>query len=149
MRLLSQANIPLGLLGCQPSQSMFGFIRLLRQWKGRMAKLVAHSRARETSKISICPGIHITCTPTQGSIPFSITQSLKLYLPFHCSSKSAEKIQQPLLSFREVPLFTRFIKPIPSLSHSYQFRSKPGYTKQQIIGARHKTKCYGNKKRTG
>ena len=75
---------------------MFGFHRLLRQWKGRMANLVAHSRARDTSTRSICPRIHITCTPTQGSIPFSATQSLGLCLPFQCYSGGVEKKSNPL-----------------------------------------------------
>ena len=47
----------------QPIQYTIGFIRLLRQWKGRMTKLVAHSRAKDTSTRSIWPGIHITYIP--------------------------------------------------------------------------------------
>ena len=37
----------------QPSQYPIGFIRLVRLWKGRMTKLVAHSRARDTTTRSI------------------------------------------------------------------------------------------------
>ena len=131
IRLPKQANIPLGLSSCQPSQSTFGFIKLLSQWKGRMAKILAHSRARDTSTRSIWPGIHITCTQTQGSIPFSTTQSLGLYLPFQCSSGHEKKNHQPLLSFFEVPLFTRSSIPfsISSTPKScIQFRPKPGCT---------------------
>ena len=69
IRMPIQANIPLGLSGCQPSQSTFGFIRMLRQWKGRMDKLVAHSRARDTFKISIWPSIYNTYTPNTRKYP--------------------------------------------------------------------------------
>ena len=69
IRLPSQANIRLGLSRCQPSQTTFGFIRLLRQWKVRMAKVVAHSRARDTSTRSIWPGIHNTYTTTTRKHP--------------------------------------------------------------------------------
>ena len=69
IKLPSQANIQLGLSDCKPSQSTFVFIRLLRQWKGRMAKLVAHSRARDTSTRSIWSGIHNTYTPNTRKHP--------------------------------------------------------------------------------
>ena len=36
-----------------PSQYQIGTIRMLRQWKGRMTKLVAHSRSRDTFRRSI------------------------------------------------------------------------------------------------
>ena len=69
IRLPNQANIQLGLSGCHPSQSTFGFIRTLRKWKGRMAKLVAHSRTRDTSTRSIWLGIHNTYTPNTRKYP--------------------------------------------------------------------------------
>ena len=42
---------------------------MLRQWKGIMGKLVAYSGARDTSTISIYPGIHNTNTPNIGKHP--------------------------------------------------------------------------------
>ena len=73
-----------------------------------------------------------TC-PTQGSIPFSATQSLKLCLPFQCSSRCAKKKNQPPWSVCEVPFHTRFIKLILP-----QFHSKPVHTKTRDA---HTSKC--------
>ena len=55
-RTQGQANIP-------------WVYRLLRQWKGKMTKLVAHSRSRDTSTRSIWPGIHNTYTPNTRKNP--------------------------------------------------------------------------------
>ena len=81
----SQAKIQLGQQAT--IQSNLPWVnRLLRRWKGRKAKLVVHSRTRDTYTRSIWHGIHNYCTPTQGSILFFAPQSLGLCLPFQCSS---------------------------------------------------------------
>ena len=65
--------------------------------------------------------------PTQGSIPFSATQSLRLCLPFQCCSGCAKKETSPSRSICEVPSYTRFIKLV-----QIQFHSKPFQTKEKI-----------------
>ena len=57
------------------------FIKLLRKCKGRMAKLVAHSRAKDTSIRSICLGIHNTCTPNTRKHPL-LCYTVPQYMPF-------------------------------------------------------------------
>ena len=67
----------------QPSQSTVGFIRLLRQWKGRIAKLVSSTTELWTPSLDLSSlASTIPTHPTQGSIPFTATQSLRPYLPF-------------------------------------------------------------------
>ena len=103
----------------QPSKSTIGFIKLLRQWKGRIAKIVSSNTQLWiplqdlSSLVSTIP-----TNMTQGSIPFTATQSLMPYFPFQCSPRCAQKSSQPLLIFCEVPLFTRFIKTIMTRFHS-------------------------------
>ena len=82
----------------QPSQSKVGFIKLLRQWKGCISKLVSSTTelwtpAQDLSSLASTIPTH----PTQGSIPFTATQSLMPILPFQCSSRvSIEYLLAPL-----------------------------------------------------
>ena len=103
----------------QLSQSTVGFIRMLRQWKGRISKLV-RSNIHPWTPTQYLSSLDskIPTHPTQGSIPFTATQSLRPYLPFQFSLGCAYKISQPLLILCEVTLFTRFIKPIMVIFHS-------------------------------
>ena len=91
----SQKNIKV-----HPSQSTIGFIRLLRQWKERIAKLVSSTTELWTPTQDLSSlASTIPTHPTQGSIPFTATQSLRPYLPFQCSLRCAQNISQPLLIF--------------------------------------------------
>ena len=131
----SQANYQLGLSGfsskpisnwvykaAQPSQYTigfirlsanpisFGFIKLIRQWKGRMAKLLAHSRSRDTSTRSIWHDIHNTYTPNTRKHPLlcSIVPQAIPSLPVLFRVWKEEN--QPSRLVCEVPSHNRFIK---------------------------------------
>ena len=62
----------------QLNQLTVGFLRLLRQWEGRIAKLVS-STTELWTPTQIYPAWHSTIPthPTQGSIPFTATQFLQ------------------------------------------------------------------------
>ena len=62
--------------------------------------------------------------PTQGSIPFSSTQPLRLFLPFQCHSGCARNKTNPSRSICEVPSYTRFIKLVQIRFHSRPFETK-------------------------
>ena len=66
--------------------------------------------------------------PTQGSIPFSATQSLGLCLSFQCCSRCAKKKTIPSRSICEVPSYTRFIKLVQIQFHSKLVHTKEKYT---------------------
>ena len=68
------------------AKTTFWFIRFLKRWNGWIAKLVS-------STTELWTPTH----PTQGSIPFSATQSLRLCLPFQCSLGCARKNNHPHL----------------------------------------------------
>ena len=82
-----------------------GFIRILRKLEGRNTKLVSSSTELRTPSqdLSVLAS-PLPTHPTQGSVPFSAQQSLRLHLPFQCSSGCAGNIHQPLLSYCEAPL---------------------------------------------
>ena len=94
-----------------------GFVRLLRQWTRRAAKLVSSSIELRTPSQDLC-GLTTTWSthPTQGSVPFSAPQSLGLHLPFQCSSGCERRFTSH--SYLIVRFHTRFIKHILHLFHS-------------------------------
>ena len=77
--------------------------------------------------------------PTQGSIPFFATQSLRIRLPFQCCSRCAKKKTNPSRSICEVPSYTRFIKLV-----QIEFHSKPVQTKENICSYS-RPQCQHNK----
>ena len=67
-----------------------GFIRLLRQSAGITAKLVSSStKLRTPSQDLSSMDSPLPTHPTQGSVPFSTPQSLRLPLPFQFSWRCA------------------------------------------------------------
>ena len=83
-RLLTRSN------STRHSQAIFlaGFIGLLRQWAGRTAKLVSSSTELRTPSQDLSGlASPLPTHPTQGSVPFSAQQSLRLHLPFCCKGK--------------------------------------------------------------
>ena len=113
--LPNQANIPLGLLGCQQSQSMFRFIRLLRQWTGRIAKLVSSFTELRTPPQDLS-GLASTI-PTH---PTQVSPSL-LHNPssYTFPSSALQDVHRKFTShsYLIVRFHTRFIKHILRLFH--------------------------------
>ena len=97
----------------------FGFVRILRKCVGITANIVSSSTELRTPSqdLSVLASLWPT-HPTQGSIPFTATQSLGPYLPFQCLQGVHRRIVDPFRSVCEVPLFTRFIKQILGLFQS-------------------------------
>ena len=67
----------------QPSQSTVGVYQDAKKWKGRISKLVSSTIELWTPLLDLSSLVSTIPThPTQGSIPFTATQSLRPYLPF-------------------------------------------------------------------